>query len=88
MSCDVGDVTERLENELCLFRFSYVTCSSLTSPGEPPMLSYVEHDYLLHSRRFKCIFSMYSPGPSQRLYIYYELSTNIAVFVTEQTLAR
>ena len=28
----VGEVTEGLENELC-----YVTGSSLTSPGEPPM---------------------------------------------------
>ena len=53
MSCDVGEVTERLENELCsnpsitlsasqlilqpFFCFSYVTGSSLTSPGELPM---------------------------------------------------
>ena len=59
MSCDVGEVTERLENELYLrhnsfsnssvasptsqfilkpfFRFSYVTGSLLTLPGEPPM---------------------------------------------------
>ena len=54
MSCDVGEVTERLENELSfanpsvalptaqlilqpLFRFSYVTSSSLSLPGEPPM---------------------------------------------------
>ena len=74
MSCDVGEVTERLENELCFtygtthsrtlpslylrhrsfsnlsiaspasqlilqpfFRFSYVTGSSLMSPGEAPM---------------------------------------------------
>ena len=40
MSCDVGEVTERLENEFILqlfFRFSYVTSSSLNSPGEPPM---------------------------------------------------
>ena len=57
MSCDVGEVTERLENEFCLrhgsfsnpsvasptsqfilqpfFRLSYVTSSSLNSPGEP-----------------------------------------------------
>ena len=44
MSCDVGEVTERLENGLSsptsqlilepFFRFSYVTGSS---PGEPPM---------------------------------------------------
>ena len=70
MSCDVGEVTESLENEhslfskpslalptsqlnpqpfrcfttsqlilQALFRFSYVTGSSLTSPGEPPMIS-------------------------------------------------
>ena len=36
MNCDVGEVTERLENEQLLlqpfFRFSYVTGSSLTSP--------------------------------------------------------
>ena len=54
MSFDVGEVTERLENEQSanasvaspmsqlilppIFRFSYVTGSSLTSPGEPPML--------------------------------------------------
>ena len=63
MSCDVDEVTERLENELCydynyelcsfsnpsvasptslfilrsFFRFSYVTSTSLNSPGEPPM---------------------------------------------------
>ena len=55
MSCDVGKVTERLENEQSsfsnpsvasptsqlilqpFFRFSYVTSSSLNSPGEPPM---------------------------------------------------
>ena len=37
MRCNVGEVTERLENELCFFRFSYVTSSSLNSPGEPPM---------------------------------------------------
>ena len=40
MSYDVGEVSERLENELILqpiFRFSYVTGFSLTSPGEPPM---------------------------------------------------
>ena len=59
MSCDVGEVKERLEKELYLhhssfsnpsvasptsqfilqhlFRFSYVTSSSLNSPGEPPM---------------------------------------------------
>ena len=51
-SCDVGKATEGLENELWrkgwrmssedlilqpFFRFSYVTSSSLTSPGEPPM---------------------------------------------------
>ena len=52
MSCDVGEVTKSLENEqspvasptsqLVLqhyFRFSYVTISSLNSPGEPPMAS-------------------------------------------------
>ena len=33
MRCDVGEVAERLENE----QSSYVTDSSLTSPGEPPM---------------------------------------------------
>ena len=54
MSFDVGEVTERLENEQSanasvaspmsqlilppIFRFSYVTGSSLTSPGKPPML--------------------------------------------------
>ena len=53
MSCDVGEVTEMLKNELCFpsvalrtsqlilqpfIRFSYVTGSSLTSPGEPPMV--------------------------------------------------
>ena len=96
MICDVGEVTERLENELCydynyelcsfskpfrhftyvtahsptlpslylrhnsffnssvasptsqfilqpFFRFSYVTGSSLTSPGEPPMHIYVSY---------------------------------------------
>ena len=96
MSCDVGEVMERLENELCydynyelcsftkpfrrftyvtahspilpslylghnsfcnssvasptsqlilqpFFRFSYVTGSSLTSPGEPPMHIYVSY---------------------------------------------
>ena len=41
MSRDVGEVTERLENELCIlhlfFRFFYVTGSSLTSPSELPM---------------------------------------------------
>ena len=51
MSCDVGEVTERLENKQNfsvasptsqfilqpLFRFSYVTSSSLNSPGEPPI---------------------------------------------------
>ena len=40
MSCDVGEVTERLENDLILqlfFRFSCVIGSSLTSLGEPPM---------------------------------------------------
>ena len=35
MSCDVVEAMESLENEL--FRFSYVTGFSLTSPGEPPM---------------------------------------------------
>ena len=41
MSWDVGEATVRLENEPILkffFRFSYVTGSSLTSPGEPPMI--------------------------------------------------
>ena len=56
MSCDVGEVTERLENEQSSFsnlsvtsptsqlilqpfrRFTYVTSSSLNSPGEPAML--------------------------------------------------
>ena len=37
MSCDLGEVTERLENKQS-FRFSYVTSSSLNSPGEPPTL--------------------------------------------------
>ena len=52
MSCDVGEVKERLENEQScdvgrftyvkfilqpFFRFSYVTSSSHNSPGEPPM---------------------------------------------------
>ena len=51
MSCDVGKATEGLENDLwrrwsdgrvgewaeLFFRFSYVTGSSLTSAGEPPM---------------------------------------------------
>ena len=33
MSCDVGEVTERLENELCSFcRFTYVTTHSPTLP--------------------------------------------------------
>ena len=98
MSCDIGEVTERLENELCydynyelcsfsnlsitsltsqlilqpipslylrhssfsnhsvasptsqlilkpLFRFSYVTGFSLTSPGRPPMLYYLSEFY-------------------------------------------
>ena len=65
MSCDIGEMTERLENELSnpsvalptsqlilqlflalpmsqlilqpFFHFSYITGSSLMSPGEPPM---------------------------------------------------
>ena len=43
MSCDVGEVRERLENELILqpfFHFSYVTSSSLNSPGQLPMTKY------------------------------------------------
>ena len=39
MSCDVGEVTESLENE----QSSYVTGFSLTSPGELPMV-HVEVD--------------------------------------------
>ena len=35
MSCDEGEVTERLENEQS---FTYVIGSSLTSPGERPMI--------------------------------------------------
>ena len=38
MSCDVGEVTERLENEQS---FSYITGPSLTSLGEPPMVCLV-----------------------------------------------
>ena len=34
MNCDVGEATERLEDKQS---FSYVTGSSLTSPGELPM---------------------------------------------------
>ena len=70
MNCDVGEATERLENELYLrhssfsnpsvasptsqfilqhfFRFSYVTSSSLNSPGEPPMVQTVY--FLRHCR--------------------------------------
>ena len=39
MSCDIGEVMKSLENDLqSFFRFSYVTGSSLMSPGEPPMI--------------------------------------------------
>ena len=37
MSCDIGELMERLENEQS---FSYITSSSLNSPSEPPMLSF------------------------------------------------
>ena len=37
MSCDVGEVIESLENELCSF--------SLTSPGEPPMIDRLWNDH-------------------------------------------
>ena len=67
MSCDVGEATEGLENELWrrwsygnvgewtllipqpLFRFSYVTGSSITSPGEPPMSSNVKRNHIVKS---------------------------------------
>ena len=52
-SCDVGEATESLENEL--FRFSYVIGFSLTSPGEPPMF---------RTKRFKTITNFQTSCPS------------------------
>ena len=84
MSCDVGEVTERLENELpslylchssfsnpsvaspksqlilqSFFRFSHITGSSLTSPGELPMI--------------KANFGRPTPFLNAAVYMLYEL---------------
>ena len=44
MGCDVGEMTERLEIELC---------SSLTSPNEPPMASILGISILIGGRGLK-----------------------------------
>ena len=128
MSCDVGEVMERLENELCydynyelcsfsnlpvtspisqlilqpfpllylchssfsnpsiaspmsqfilqpFFRFSYVTCSSLNSPGELPMMV-VLNSLLLTVLKIKLTHKFYTFLVTQiRIILHYSVLT-------------
>ena len=92
MSCDVGEATEGLENELWrrwsdrkvgewaqlilqpFFSFSYVTCSSLSSPGEPPIL--LNNSLSLASSMFRkviCPFESRSCNSNLSFFIEYFL---------------
>ena len=76
MNCDVDELTERLENNLC---FSYAIGFSLTSPGEPSML------ILQPFRRFTYITAH---SPILLLYLRHSSFSNPVASPTSQLILK